>query len=55
MCRFNINKCHSYQTGGNSNFTLFQIVYFFQRQLAQVFIRTHDISVVDFRNSGGLL
>jgi hypothetical protein len=28
------------------------MVYFFQRQLAQVLIRTHDISVVDFRNSG---
>jgi hypothetical protein len=31
MCRLNINKCHSCQTAGNSNFTLFQIVCFFQR------------------------
>jgi hypothetical protein len=33
MCRLNINKCHSCQTAGNSNFTLFRMVYFFQRLL----------------------
>jgi hypothetical protein len=29
VCGLNINKCHSCQTAGNSNFTLFQMVYFF--------------------------
>jgi hypothetical protein len=42
MCRLNINKCHSCQTAGNSNFTLF-LVYFLNAYSAQVFIWTHDI------------
>jgi hypothetical protein len=34
MCRLNINKCHSCQTAGNSNFRLFQICsLLFQRLL----------------------
>jgi hypothetical protein len=43
MFRLNINKCHSCQTAGNSNFTLFPIVYFFNAYSAQVFIWTHYI------------
>jgi hypothetical protein len=37
MCRLNINKCHSCRTAGNSNFTLFLMVYFSQRLLSSGF------------------